>query len=319
MRSSTLFAIVGTVAAAEAFELPGRGLLPSISIGIGAKPSASPAAGSCPSVWNDVVTELHAAFLGSNGQCNDLARQAVRAGFHDCGTYRPSMGTSAGCDGSFILAKEYENSENKGLQQIGDFYTGVLQKFKVGAGDLIQMGASTATVTCPLGPVVQTFVGRPDRKTANPTGILPSPFDPASKTIPLFEGYGLTSDDFVALLGAHTTSTQKFVDPQKAGAGQDTTPGTWDVKYYGQTLDKKAPFTFESDKSVANNSQTSGTFKAFVNNQFGWNVAFAQAMTKLSLVGVPGGSSKLIDCTSALPAGTVKRDIRAAPINGRAI
>jgi len=40
-------------------------------------------------------------------------------------------------------------------------------------------------------------------------------------------------------------------------------------------------------------------------------------MTRMSLLGVPGGSANLIDCTNALPAGTKKRDVKAAPINDR--
>lgn len=132
-------------------------------------------------------------------------------------------------------------------------------------------------MTCPLGPVVQTFVGRPDRNTPNPTGILPSPFDSSDKLISLFQGYGLSAADLVALVGAHSTSTQKFVDPAKANAGQDTTPGVWDVAFYGQTLNKRAPFTFQSDANISKDPRTSGTFKAFVNNQFGWNVAFVKS------------------------------------------
>lgn len=358
MHSSTLFAIIGAIAAADAFNMPNLGnldifhdkknALPALpfdasasasasssSNGSGSSASANASAssnggsssasagasassggqggqGGCPAVWNDVVNELHGAFL-ENGQCNELARQAIRAGFHDCGTYTPAHQGQAGCDGSWILAQEYKNQENRGMSDIGDKYTEMLKKYKVGAGDLIQMGASTAVVTCPLGPVVPTFVGRTDRHTANPTGILPSPFDPAEKTIPLFEGYGLTSDDLVSLLGAHSTSEEEFVDPSKTGqaSAQDSTPGTWDVKYYGETIDGTAPFPFESDKAIANNTKTAAKFKHFVNNQAGWNAGFASAMTKLASVGV---TDKLIDCTSALPKGTQKRDIRAAPI-----
>lgn len=43
------------------------------------------------------------------------------------------------------------------------------------------------------------------------------------------------------------------------------------------------------------------------------------SMTKMSLIGVPGGASKLTDCTSALPRGTQKRDVKAAAINGRTL
>lgn len=143
MRWSSLFVAIGAIAAAEAFSFPGKDIFKSLPRRDGDADLESRAL-TCPSIWTTVVKDLHSSFL-SNGQCNDLARQAVRAAFHDCGTYTPDLGTSAGCDGSLVLADEYENSENKGLQQIGDHYKDLLTKYKVGAADLIQMGACTST------------------------------------------------------------------------------------------------------------------------------------------------------------------------------
>ena len=41
-------------------------------------------------------------------------------------------------------------------------------------------------------------------------------------------------------------------------------------------------------------------------------------MFRLSLLGVPSNtSSQFVDCTGALPHGSFRRDVRAAPINGR--
>ena len=40
----------------------------------------------------------------------------------------------------------------------------------------------------------------------------------------------------------------------------------------------------------------------------------ACSMVKMATLGVPGGISNLTDCTSALPGGTLKRDIKAAPM-----
>lgn len=42
-----------------------------------------------------------------------------------------------------------------------------------GMADLIQMAANVATVTCPLGPRVKSFVGRNDSSKAAPEGRLP--------------------------------------------------------------------------------------------------------------------------------------------------
>ena len=44
-----------------------------------------------------------------------------------------------------------------------------------------------------------------------------------------------------------------------------------------------------------------------------WNGKFADAMGRMSLLGVPGGSSNLVDCTNALPKSTnSKRDFRVS-------
>ena len=37
----------------------------------------------CPAVWHQISSDLSALFL-SGGQCNDDARAAIRAAFHDC-------------------------------------------------------------------------------------------------------------------------------------------------------------------------------------------------------------------------------------------
>jgi hypothetical protein len=47
----------------------------------------------CPSVWYQVKAELNTTFTaGSGTQCNDLARAAIRAVFHDCGTWDLKQG-----------------------------------------------------------------------------------------------------------------------------------------------------------------------------------------------------------------------------------
>lgn len=41
--------------------------------------------GGCPAIWTTISSDLTASFLGSDGQCTDLARAAVRFAFHDAG------------------------------------------------------------------------------------------------------------------------------------------------------------------------------------------------------------------------------------------
>ena len=41
--------------------------------------------GGCPAIWTSISSDLTSSFLGSDGQCTDLARAAIRFAFHDAG------------------------------------------------------------------------------------------------------------------------------------------------------------------------------------------------------------------------------------------
>lgn len=88
---------------------------------------------SCPSVWTDVGNELADLFV-TGLVCNDLARAAIRAGFHDCFT-------GDGCDGSLILADELANANNNGLQEVCGTLEGIATSHDVGVADMIQFAA----------------------------------------------------------------------------------------------------------------------------------------------------------------------------------
>lgn len=91
------------------------------------------------------------------------------------------------------------------------------------------------------------------------------------------------------------------------------------MHYYSNTL-KPVPgmASFQGDFNLAVHPVVGKEFNGFVNAQGKWNSAYANAMAKMALLGVPGGKSNLIDCTGVLPKGTsVKREIKAAPINDR--
>lgn len=164
---------------------------------------------------------------------------------------------------------------------------------------------AAAIKICSLGPIVQTFVGRQDRSTPNPEGLLPSATQSGDSILALFEAKGLNAAELAALVGAHSAAKQFVTDSAEAGASLDTTPGIWDVAYYGQTVDGTASFTLQSDKNLASQAQVGPVFHSFINNQIGWAVAFAPAMTKMSLFGME--SDGLIDCTAVLPAGTLPK------------
>jgi manganese peroxidase len=173
-----------------------------------------------------------------------------------------------------------------------------------------------AVASCPGGPRVETFIGRKDAASPAPSGQLPTPTESAQGSISKFAAKGLSTTDLVALVGAHSTAKQFTVNPSKAGASEDSTPGIWDVLYYAQTIAKSAPFTFVSDSNLVAQSSTGALFKQFAGDKSAWDAAYASAMSRMELLG--GNRGSMVDCTSALPNTLSAREAKARPINARA-
>ncbi|KAF2197373.1 ligninase LG6 precursor [Delitschia confertaspora ATCC 74209] len=256
--------------------------------------------------WYDVSAALTDLFKGANGQCTDLARGAVRFGFHDAGAWSESS-PNGGADGSLMMDFGEENRpENNGLQTIRTTLRSVQAKFGVGYADLAQFAHNHATVTCPRGPRIRTFVGRKDATKAAPEGLLPDVHSPADTLIKLFEDKSFTPHDLAALVGAHTSAKQRFVDTAQANKPMDTTPGVWDVEFYNETLHPPANgeiFVLPSDQVLSKHPRVEDEWKEFVGDQRHWNEDYAKAWVRMSLLGV--GKSELgglKECTRALPA-----------------
>lgn len=271
--------------------------------------SSACAADTC-CVWDSIAADLVAIFKGCDGQCTEAARQAIRLGFHDAGAWSTTSGFG-GADGSMLISPdEFLRPENNGMQPIIATYRALLPKysaFGVGAADFIQFGATVATVTCPLGARILTYVGRQDGDGSSPEGLLPDVHSDADTLIDLFANKTISAGDLAALVGAHSASVQTIVDANFAGAPQDSTPGVWDVEFYTETPDPNAPsdiFKFPSDVNLAADPRTSGSFNFFGTNSAGqaaWNDAFARAYVRLSLLGVPN-IDNLVDCTAVIPS-----------------
>lgn len=151
-------------------------------------------------------------------------------------------------------------------------------------------------------------MGRPDSSAASPAGILPAGNNAASDLIKRFAARGFTAIDLAALIGAHTTARNRISVPDKVNLTMDSTPGQWDNKYYSETINNRAPVTLPSDKNLANNPLTGVPMRSFALSQAAWSSAFVPAMAKMSMLGVKRDG--LVDCTSALPGGSRKRDVR---------
>ncbi|KKA28039.1 hypothetical protein TD95_001557 [Thielaviopsis punctulata] len=261
-------------------------------------------------VWSHISTSLHAQFTSPSGHCTAAARSALRLAFHDAGAW-DLFSPDGGADGSILLnAAESQRPENAGLaaavaaaRAIHANYTGL--GFAISAADLVQVAGNVATVSCPGGPRVRTFVGRHDSAADAPRGKIPSPSAGAAELVELFANKTIGPRGLVALLGAHSVSRQRFVDESRALQPQDATPGVWDTVYFRQTLARQAPrhvFRFESDVNLANYAETRGEFEEFAGQggQEAWNNDYAREFIRLSLLGV-NNINTMTECTKALP------------------
>ncbi|KAK2057357.1 peroxidase [Colletotrichum caudatum] len=260
-------------------------------------------------IWKYIADDMARQMVGNAGRCNSVARGAVRLGFHDAASWSKSTG-GTGADGSIILANECKTrSDNKGLEEICDIMSGWYAKYKkygVSMADLIQTAANVGTVSCPLGPRVRTFIGRQDTTRPAVKNLLPDVHDSSEKLFRIFADKSFTPAGLVALLGAHSTSQQRFVDPARAESPQDSTPGTWDIAFYQQTLNPNAPpavFKFQSDINVSLDPQTNEIWRMFSagpRGQAAWGKAYSAEYVRMSLLGV-NNINDLTECTKVLP------------------
>jgi hypothetical protein len=116
-------------------------------LALSAKTQIQHAVSTCPAVWDTISHELTTAFL-SNNTCNDDARAAIRAAFHDCFP-------KPGCDGSLFLANsELSRSENVNLGPTTLMLGTLAEKHKVTVADMIQFAAGKISTTSDCGSLV---------------------------------------------------------------------------------------------------------------------------------------------------------------------
>ena len=154
-------------------------------------------------VWKYVSGEMEVKFKGPTSRCNMFARQAVRLGFHDAGTWSKTQG-GGGADGSFVLAGEIARPINQGMEEIDDkmwYYYHKYHKHGAGMADLIQTDATIGAVVCPLGPRIRSFVGRNDSSVPAPEGRLPKASQDAEPLYELFDDKTIDRGDLILFLG----------------------------------------------------------------------------------------------------------------------
>ncbi|KAJ7436692.1 heme peroxidase, partial [Mycena latifolia] len=232
-------------------------------------------------------------------RCGDAARASVRLAFHDAGTYSNALkaaGLPTGAaDGSMLWdPTEVLRTENNGLQSIVSILQPLPAQFGVSPGDILHLA-------CPGGPRTEAFVGRPLPANVAPDGLLPSPDDPVPKLTARFADMGFTVRDLMALVGAHSTGKQRFVDPTVANSSFDTTVDIWDVFLHKRADSRYSAgvLKLHSDVNFAHNTSTAREFLRFINNQEDWS-DYRAAHVKMSLLGQD--VTTLTNCTELMPA-----------------
>ncbi|XP_002960262.2 putative L-ascorbate peroxidase 6 [Selaginella moellendorffii] len=136
----------------------------------------------------------------------------LRLVFHDAGTFSASKG--GGMNGSIIY--ELERPENAGLERsikVLNKARGELEgSLHVSWADLIAVAGSEAIVICG-GPFIPVKLGRLDSSVADIQGELPSEDLNAVALKKIFQSKGFSTQEMVALSGAHTLGSKGFGNP----------------------------------------------------------------------------------------------------------
>ena len=135
-------------------------------------------------------------------------------------------------------------------------------------------------------------------------GLMPDVTAPADDLIQLFEDKTIKPHGLTALVGAHTTSQQRFFNPARALDPQDSTPGVWDVLFYNQTLNPNPPkrvLKFPADVKFSTHPRMASEWQAFagVGGQDHWDDDFAKEYIRLSMLGI-NNINNMTECTSKL-------------------
>lgn len=141
------------------------------------------------------------------------AAGVLRLVFHDAGTFDSSE-NSGGMNGSIVY--ELDRPENKGLKK----FLKILEKAKnvvdekhsVSWADIIAVAGAEAVSICG-GPEIPVRLGRVDSLTPDPEGRMPEESLDAPRLKESFQGKGFSTQELIALTGAHTIGSKGFGSP----------------------------------------------------------------------------------------------------------
>ncbi|KAK6936601.1 hem peroxidase [Dillenia turbinata] len=275
-----------------------------------------------------IKEEVSNAFFNDTG----IAPGLLRLHFHDCFA-------GVGCEGSILIDSTPTNVAEKDGPPNGITIRGteVIDRAKarieascrgvVSCADILAYAARDAVVLT-RGFSWDVPAGRRDGRVslASQTVDIPAPFFNLDQITQAFAKKGLTRQEMVALVGAHTIGRShcfSFSDRLynfNSSTGQDptlnpfyaaqlklqcprdargnidpnlvvqmnTSPALMDPSYYADVLTGRGLFT--SDQALTSSSATIAQTRIYALNGFRWQQDFVQAMIKMSQFGVLTGN-----------------------------
>ncbi|XP_048436442.1 putative L-ascorbate peroxidase 6 isoform X1 [Pyrus x bretschneideri] len=211
------------------------------------------------------------------------AAGVLRLVFHDAGTFQIDD-NSGGMDGSIVY--ELDRPENKGLKSpfkacpFLTSYIDILEKAKsevdavnpVSWADMIAVAGAEAVSICG-GPTIQVPLGRLDAKEPDPEGKLPEESLDALGLKQSFQTKGLSTQELVALSGAHTIGNKGFGNPT-----------VFDNTYFKILLDKPSSGSMiglPSDRALAKGDECLSWITKYAEDQNTFFEDFKTAYLKL--------------------------------------
>ncbi|CAL9180714.1 unnamed protein product [Musa hybrid cultivar] len=228
------------------------------------------------------AVDVGEASILQNGVRNFMSKAKaaglLRLAFHDAGTFDLDD-KSGGMNGSIVY--ELDRPENAGLNKS----LKVLEKAKmeieknqqVSWADLIAVAGAEAVSFCG-GPVIPVQLGRLDARTPDPQGKLPQETLDASGLKKCFLKKGFSTQELVALSGAHTIGNKGFGSPV-----------VFDNAYFNILLEKtwtssggmSSMIGLPSDRALAKDEECLRWIKIYAGDQAKFFDDFRNAYIKL--------------------------------------
>jgi len=142
---------------------------------------------------------IHAGVFAAVKANPAVAASLLRLAFHDAATGRGGRGANGS------VKFELERTENVGpsLRLAVDTLRPLVHQCGVGWADAIAV-AGAAAVEATGGPSIKVGLGRADAQKPDPEGLLPNPGFTGRDVRLYFQQRGMTDEEAVAMLGAHT-------------------------------------------------------------------------------------------------------------------